>query len=151
MCGRNCSCRRLLPNKKSFYSRGIFGRRGGFCSSSLDDDSDDLSFNRCEAVHWNGKELKVLGEGEDNGAAFEKIILKSFDQLSSSRMKPLNSVGGSVSAEKDKDGSSEITGEAHITAKSDDGNTSVTATGEASVDNQGNYSGKVEVKVEHEF
>lgn len=119
--------------------------------SGLDNDVDNLNFNCCETVHWNGKKLKLLDEGGNNSAAFAKTILGSFDRLSSTGMKPLNSVGGSVSAEKDKDGSSEITGEVHVTAKSDDGNTSVTAQGEASVDDQGNCSGKVEVSVEHEF
>ncbi len=119
--------------------------------SGFDNDVDNMNFNCCETVHWNGKELKLLDEEGNNSAAFAKTILGSFDRLSSTTMKPMNSVGGSVSAEKDKDGSSEITGEVHVSAKSDDGNTSVTARGEANVDNRGNYSGKVEVSIEHEF
>lgn len=104
-----------------------------------------------ETVHWNGKELQLLDEGRNNDAAFARTILRSFDRLSTAKMKSMNSAGGKISAEKDKDGNSELKGEVHVTANSDDKNTSVTASGEASIDNQGNTSGKVEVKFDHEF
>ncbi len=119
--------------------------------SGLDNDVDNLGLNCPETVHWNGKELKLFDGGGNNGAAFARTILSSFDRLSTARMKSMNSAGGKISAEKDKDGNSEIKGEVHVTANSDDKSTSVTASGEASVDNRGNTSGKVEVRVDHEF
>jgi hypothetical protein len=114
-----------------------------------DFDDDRLKFN-CESIRWQGRELELL-DAELNGARFAKTILASFDGLSSARIRPMGSVGGSVSAEKDKEGNSEITAEVHVTSRSDDGNTSVKASGEGTIDHAGNYSGKVEVRVDHEF
>ncbi len=102
-------------------------------------------------MRWNGKELQLLDERKDNDVAIAQRILGSYYKLFLTEMRPMSSVGGSVSAEKEKDGSSEISAEAHVTTKSDDGDTSITASGEATIDNQGNYSGKIEVRIEHEF
>ena len=67
------------------------------------------------------------------------------------QLKPMDSVGGNVSASRDKEGNSEITVEGHITSRSNDGKTSVSGRGEVSVSQQGNVSGEVRVGIEHEF
>lgn len=65
--------------------------------------------------------------------------------------RPMDSIGGHVSASKDKEGRSEVTVEGHITSRSNDGKTSVSAAGQVSMTDQGRVSGEVNVKVEHEF
>lgn len=130
--------------------------------SEFDYDKDDMRISDSEGVDWNGKELKLLDGERNNGAVFARIVLETSKQHlcrnpDSSSMSGINgvksmgTVGGSVSAEKDEDGNAEITAEAHVSATSDDGSTSVKASGEATVDNQGNCSGKIEVSLECEF
>jgi hypothetical protein len=110
--------------------------------SGFDKDIDKLNCH-------DGTESRLSDRG--NNVNFAKTVLRSFDRLFSVKMKPLGHVGGGVSADAKPDGSTEVNAEAHISTTSDDGKTSVTASGEATVDNQGNCSGKIEVRVEHEF
>ena len=116
--------------------------------SDFDKDQDNWNLGQSNVVHWNGKQLKVLDREENNGASHVKAV---FDRLSSTRIKPMGSVGGGVSADKDYEGNAEVTAEVHVSTKSEDGNTTVSASGQATIDNAGNTSGKVEVKFEHEF
>lgn len=96
--------------------------------------------------------IQKSSRGANQSSAFAETILRSFEGLSSDRIYSMKtSVGGGVSADRDKDGSSEITVEAHISSESNDGNASFEGSGEVSVDNQGNVSGGVSVSFDYEF
>ncbi len=119
--------------------------------SGFDTRIDDLDSDHEKKISWNSRQVQLLDEKENNSKGFVNIILDSFDKPSSCKIKAGSKIGGSASAEKEIDGTAEVTAEVHVTTQSDDGNTCIKASGEASVDNQGNYGGKVEVRIEHEF
>ena len=119
--------------------------------SGLDNDQDNWSLGCNETIRWNGKVLQLLDAGKNNGAAFSRVIAGSFDRPSSTRMKPMGSVGGGAAASTDKEGNVEVTVDGHVGTKSDDGNTTFTVNGEVAVDQSGNVSAKAEVRIEHEF
>ena len=80
------------------------------------------------------------------------VVPKNISLINRSiQYKPMDSVGGSASGNTDKDGNVEVTIEGHISTKSDNGNTSVSASGEVTMDSQGNISGGGQVSIEHEF
>jgi hypothetical protein len=117
--------------------------------SDFDLDWEELKADN-QITHWNGRQIE-WEQGIDDRTSFAQVILKSFDPMSSTQLKPLGNIGGSTSAEKNDEGNTEVKAEVHVSTKSEDGNTTVTAKGEATVDNKGNYTGKVEVSFEHEF
>ena len=102
---------------------------------------------------WDGKEVRELSS-DDQKVPAPHVVLKTRASLHnrSVHVRPMGGrVGGGVSAETDKDGNTEVSAEGHGSYKSDDGNTSATVSGSASVNDRGEVSTKVEARVEYEW
>jgi len=118
-------------------------------------------FESLEEMDWNetrrldSKTTKKTAKLIDNDLKiFSQARVKQATislQDKSIQLKSMGSVGGNVSASKDREGNSEVSVEGHVSSKSDDGKTSVSAGGEVSISDRGKVSGEVNVKFEHEF
>ena len=115
--------------------------------SDYDSNVEEIAFIYGEIIQPNKQQIEVKNVDENCA----NIILNTFSRHSSYKMKPMTTVGGEITVEKDKEGNSEVTVEGHASTKSDDGNTEVSTSGEVTIDTKGNVSYEVKASIEFEF
>lgn len=115
----------------------------------IDTVSDDYSLDRLDlqmnhSILWNGKEVEIVDKLQRE-TSFPKMIHATFEVPFSRKSHTIQVMGGSatVSVEKEADGEAEA--KIEITATSEDGRVEIS--GSASVDQNGNTSGKIEATI----